>query len=102
MTLASSGALETGANNQYICTLVRGESLCQFDLLSDEVDGTNPLIVENITLGLDSYFSPMNSLSKQKHMMRHGIRKPCGLKVKQYAVGLIFKRVIGFFLGRNC
>ena len=37
MTLAASGTLEAGAKYQYICTLVCGEALRQFDLLSAEV-----------------------------------------------------------------
>ena len=31
------GALEMDANIQYLCTLVRGGELCQFDLLSAKV-----------------------------------------------------------------
>ena len=31
MTFAASGTLSTGVKIQYICTLVRGEALRQFD-----------------------------------------------------------------------
>ena len=47
MTLAASGKLEMDAKVQYIRTLVHGESLRQFDLLSADVEGENPLTVEN-------------------------------------------------------
>ena len=36
-------------------------------------------------LGLDTYFYPVNALSKQKHTMRRGRRKPRNLKVRRYA-----------------
>ena len=37
MILAATGIIETEANFQYLCTLVRGEELRKFDLLSDDV-----------------------------------------------------------------
>ena len=52
MTLAASITLETDAQVQYICTLVHVEAVYQFDLLSTEMEGTKPLTVENIILGL--------------------------------------------------
>ena len=39
MTLEASGMLKAGAKVQYICTLVRGEKLRQFDNFSAEVEG---------------------------------------------------------------
>ena len=48
MTLAVSGTLVTGAKIQYLHTLVRGEALRQFDSLSADVEGANPLNVETI------------------------------------------------------
>ena len=47
MTLAASDTLATGAKIQYICTIVCGEALRQFDLLSTDMEGANPLTVEN-------------------------------------------------------
>ena len=40
MTLAAAGMLETGSKLQCLCTLVRGEALRQFDLLSADVEST--------------------------------------------------------------
>ena len=37
---------------QYLCTLVIGEALRQFDLIHADVEGANPLTVEAIILGL--------------------------------------------------
>ena len=47
------------------------------------------LNVEYIIKGLALYFPHVNSLSKQKHAMRRGTRKRCGLKVRHYAARLI-------------
>ena len=85
MTLAASGMLATGDKIQYLCTLVHVELLHQFDSMSTDVEGTNPLTVETIILELCVYFFPVNLISKQKCAMRCVMRKPCVLKVRQYA-----------------
>ena len=54
MTLEALGVLEIGAEIQYICNIVCGEVFHQFDLFSADVEGTNPLNVEAIILGLAS------------------------------------------------
>ena len=54
MTLALSGTLATGTKIQYLLTLVCVEALRQFDLLSADVEGENPLNVEAVILGLAS------------------------------------------------
>ena len=43
----------------------------------------------SIILGLGTYFSPVNALSKKICAMRHGIRNPRSLKVRRYAACLI-------------
>ena len=58
MTLVATGMLETEAKVQYICTLVRGEALHQFHLLSSDVENTNTsLNVDDLLKGLAWYFS---------------------------------------------
>ena len=52
MTLAASGTMEADAKYQYLRTLVRGEALHQFDLLSADVEGTQTLNVDYIIKGL--------------------------------------------------
>ena len=56
MTFVESGTLETGIKIQYICTLVRGEALREFDSLSEDVEGLKPLTMVTIILELTSYF----------------------------------------------
>ena len=89
MNILGSGLLATGAKNKYLCTIVCGEALRQFDSLCADVEGSNPLTVETIILGLASYFFPVNSLLKQKRAMYRGMKKLCGLKVRRYAARLI-------------
>ena len=40
MTLAATGTLDTDADIQYLCTLVHGEELHKFDMLSSDVENT--------------------------------------------------------------
>ena len=56
MTIVESGTLETGANIQYLCALVCGEALHQFDLLSSGLESTEALNVEYIIKSLASFF----------------------------------------------
>ena len=56
MTLVEIGILETGANIQYLLTLVHGEALFQFDSLYADVESTETLNVEFIIKGLALYF----------------------------------------------
>ena len=61
MTLAASGTLAKSAQVNYSRTLVHGEVLRQFYLLSDDVEGKNPLAVEN-----SSYFSYEFAIESKK------------------------------------
>ena len=72
--LTGSGALKEGAKIQYIFSIVRGEALRQFDLLSADVEGTETLSFDDIIKGLAQYFLPVNSLSKQKRALRHRMK----------------------------
>ena len=79
MTLETSRTLATDAKTQHLCTLVHGEALHQFELLSDDVEDENPLNVEAIILGLASFFF-VKFLSKQKCAIRRRMMKPHVLK----------------------
>ena len=71
MTLETTGTMEMNLNVQYLRTLVRGEALCQFELLYADVENTDiSLSVGYLIKGLAWYFFPVNSLSKQKRAMR--------------------------------
>ena len=87
--IAASGTLEMSANIQYLCTLVHGRALSQFDSLSADVGTTESLNVEYIIKGLELYFPPVNSFSKQKRVTRRRMKKPRSLKVRQYMARLI-------------
>ena len=52
MTLVATGTLETGANIQYLRTVVHGEDLRHFYSLSADVEYTETLKVEYIINGL--------------------------------------------------
>ena len=100
MTLAASGTMETGMKSQNLRTLVRGEALSQFDLLSDDVEGTQTLDVDEIIKGLAHYFPPVNSISKQKHAMRRGMKKPRSLTIRKYVESLIgLNEYLAYFPG---
>ena len=72
--LTGSGALKAGAKIQYIFSIVRGEALRQFDLLSADVEGTETLNFDDIIKGLAQYFLPVNSLSKEKRALLHRMK----------------------------
>ena len=89
MTLAATGTLDMDAKIHYLYTLVRGEELRQFELLSADVKNTENLNVDYYISGLDFYFPPVNSLSKLKRVMRRGMIKLFILKVRRYEACLI-------------
>ena len=89
MTLTASGTLEAVAKYKYLCTLVWGEALRQFDLLSTDIKGTETLNVDYIILGLAQYFLPVNFLSKQKRAMRCEMEKPSIMTVRRFAAHFI-------------
>ena len=62
MTHTASGTLATDADIQYLCMLVRGEALHQFDLLYADVENTETLYVDYSIKCLALYFTPVNSL----------------------------------------
>ena len=89
MNIESSGTLNSGANIQCFCTLVRGEELRQFYTFSDEVGSATPENLTSIILGFGTYLFPVNTLSNKKCTMIHSMRKSHGLKVRRYAALLI-------------
>ena len=56
MTLAATGMLDMDEKIHYLRTLVRGEELCQFGLLSADVENTETLNVDYYIKGLALYF----------------------------------------------
>ena len=75
---------------QYLCRIVRGKALHQLNMLSVEVGFITLENLNLIILGLRTYFTAVNVMSKQKCTMFRVMRKPCKLKVKCYAARLIY------------
>ena len=75
MNPVAIGTLDMGVKIQYLCMLVHGEALSRFDSLSADVESTETLNVEYIINVLELYFFHVNSLSKQKRVMRCGMKK---------------------------
>ena len=55
MTLQASGTYAAAADIQYLCTLLSGESLRQFDILSAEVGINTSENLKSIIQGLGTY-----------------------------------------------
>ena len=89
MTLAATEALYMDVKIHYLRMLVYGEALPQFELLSADLKNTETLNVDYYIKGLALYLPPMNSFSKQKRVIRRGIKKPRCLKVRPHAANLI-------------
>ena len=64
--IEDSGTLAANADIQYLCEILRGEVLCQFDTLCAQVGITTISHLNPVILGLGTYFPPVNVLSKQK------------------------------------
>ena len=88
MTLENSEMLCLTAKAQYLCTLVHGELLFQFDLLSDYVEIANPLTAEAI-FRISCILFHWIFVYKQKHKMLCRTRNPRGLKVRRYGTCLV-------------
>ena len=101
-TPAASGTLEIYAKVQYLHTLVSGELLCWFHLLSAGVEGTNPLTVKNYYFWVGCLIFPVNQISKKKSAMCSGMRNPHRFKVKRYMSRLIeLNKYFALFPGAN-
>ena len=84
----------------YLCTLLRGEALQEFDKLSSKNAGTKRTHLKFIQEGLLSYFFPINALSKHKCAMRRAMRKPRDIPFKRFTVCLTeLNNYLPFFLG---
>ena len=87
--LKALGTLADIANIQYLHMLLCGEVLRQLDTFSVEFGSTTTTYLNQITLGLGTYFPTIDTLSKQKRAMRCVMRKPRRSKVRCYAARMI-------------
>ena len=99
--LDSSGAITDYGKIQYLCTLLRGGSLHEFETLFEKIGHTTNKNLNRIILGLGTYFFPINYPSEKNHTMWCGMRKQSELKVRQYAAYLIKTNGCFIFLDLN-
>ena len=71
MTLEASGKHLDGVKIKYLCMLICGETLNQIEILSTEGGIAKPEKLIYDILGLGTYFSLLNALSKKKCAMHH-------------------------------
>ena len=84
------GTITANVELKYLCMLLRGKALYQFDTQCAQVGSTTISYLNRFILGLGMYFFfPVNNLSKQECAMRQGVSKPRELKVRRYAAHLI-------------
>ena len=102
MTIEASGTLVDSTNIHYLYTLVRGEALRPFGILSAKAGSINSEHLKSIILGLGKAFPPVNALSKQKRTMRRGIQNPRGLKLRRHTAFMInLKKYLSVFPGEK-
>ena len=65
-TIENLGILTASVKLQYLCTLLCGEALRQFDTFCNHLGSTNTAHVSRIVLVVGKYSFPVNALSKQK------------------------------------
>ena len=89
MAHEASGTILSGLKIQYLCTMVHGEALRQFDTFSDEVVINPSKNLKSIILVLGTYVFPVSTISKQKCAIHRGMRNRRSLKIRLYAACMI-------------
>ena len=70
-----TGTTPTKRKTQFLLTMLRGEALREFDVLSSQVGSTTNGHIKFIKEFLLGYFPPINILNNQKRAMRRAIQK---------------------------
>ena len=76
MTLKASGKISFNTKLQCLRTLLHVYSLRKFNILCVQVGGITMSNLNQIILGLGTYFNPVNALTKQKCEMHCGMKNP--------------------------
>ena len=87
--LYESGTIIANEDLPYLCTLLCGESICQFDNLCAWFGSMTMAHFNQVILSLGSYFPPLNALSKKNHKMHHIMSNQHKIKVTCYAASMI-------------
>ena len=83
----------TGTNSasvkiQFLCTMLYGEPLREFDVIANQVGSTINAHLKQIKEGLLGYLFPLNMINKQKRATRRATSKPRDLQFKRFAARL--------------
>ena len=88
MMLGDLGRLASNENQKSLYTLLRGETLHQFDTLCYQVGITTIAYLNRVIMGLGMYFF-CQCVVQNNRVMRCRMRKPHDLKFRRYAARLI-------------
>ena len=87
---------------QYICMLLCGEALRQFDAFCSQVGSTDISHLNLVIFGLGMHYFPVHFFSQKRRVIRRGMRNPNGLKVRCFTARLIgLNEYIAAFPGEN-
>ena len=80
-----TGTISAYKKTCFICTMLRGEALREFDVLAGQVGSMTNGHLKLIKEGLLRYFPPINALTKQECVMRHAMKKPRDVLFKRFS-----------------
>ena len=80
--LGTSRAITEGVKMQYLCMLLCGETLREFERLCAHIGHTNSAHLKLTISGRGTYIFLINTLSNQKCAMLHVMSNLCKLKAK--------------------
>ena len=69
--------------------LICGKYVHEFETICVQIGNTTTMYLSNIILGLGTYFFSFNTLYNKKRAMRHIMRNPRELKVRNYALRMV-------------
>ena len=70
------GTTSPSVRINYMCTMIRGEALIEFEKLEVNKHSTANAHIKQITEGLLRYFFPTNAFSNQNRAMQRAMHKP--------------------------
>ena len=86
--MVGTGTSSTVGKIEFLRTLLQGKALREYNLIFATFGGTMATHLHEIRKGLLKYFLPRNALSKQKRDMICTMRKPRGVKLRQFVARL--------------
>ena len=80
-----AGTTSVAGQINFLCTMLRGEALREFDELANQNSGTTRAHLKVIQEGLLGYFPLITDLYKQKRAMNRVMRKPQDLPLNSFS-----------------